>query len=49
MLSSASGQNLAGTPRFIGGAIPTSYDGFRLAPGSPGKNAASDGRDVGIR
>jgi len=49
MLSSADGLNFAGTPRFVGGANPTSYAGFRLALGSPGKNAASDGRDVGIR
>ena len=35
-------------PRFAGGANPTSYDGFHLAPGSPGTNAADDGADIGI-
>jgi hypothetical protein len=38
-----------GTPLFTGGARPTSYAGFHLATGSPGKQAASDGTDVGIR
>lgn len=41
--------NFLGTPQFVGGANPTTYAGFRLAPGSPGKGAASDGLDVGIR
>ena len=49
MLSGASGQNCAGTPKFVGGAHPITYAGFRLAPGSPGTGRASDGRDVGIR
>jgi hypothetical protein len=49
MLSSASGQNFAGTPKFVGGAHPTTYAGFRLAPDSPGRRRASDGRDVGNR
>lgn len=40
--------NITGTPQFTGGANPTSYDGYRLAPGSPGKNAAPDGTDIGI-
>ena len=35
-------------PRFVGGANPTSYDGFHLAPGSPGTNAADDNTDIGI-
>jgi hypothetical protein len=38
-----------GAPTYAGGANPTTYLGFRLAGGSPGKNAASDGGDVGIR
>ncbi|MEY2431328.1 MAG: hypothetical protein QOC92_1053 [Acidimicrobiaceae bacterium] len=38
--------DLQGTPAFVGG---TGYDAFRLAAGSAGKNAASDGLDVGIR
>ena len=34
---------LGGAPVFVGGANPSSYEGFRLAPGSPGEGAASDG------
>jgi hypothetical protein len=45
----ASGGNFLGSPVFVGGANPSGYAGFRLAPGSPGKGAASDGLDVGIR
>jgi hypothetical protein len=41
--------NLTGRPIFVGGKKPKSYAGFRLAPGSPGKGAASDGTDMGIR
>jgi Right handed beta helix region/Bacterial TSP3 repeat len=41
--------NFLGNPQFAGGPNPTTYAGFRLAPGSPGSNAASDGQDVGIR
>ena len=41
--------NVTGTPIFVGGANPTTYAGWRLAPGSPGKGAASDGTDIGIR
>ncbi len=41
--------NLTGTPVFIGGRNPITYAGFRLAAGSPGKHAASDGKDIGIR
>jgi hypothetical protein len=40
--------NIVGTPIFIGGATPTTYDGYHLAPGSPGKNAGADGEDIGI-
>lgn len=39
--------NVVGAPVFVGPL--TSYAGFRLAAGSPGKGAASDGLDVGIR
>jgi PKD domain/Right handed beta helix region len=46
---SPSAGNFLGSPQFVGGANPTTYEGFRLAPGSPGKGAASDGLDVGIR
>jgi hypothetical protein len=40
--------NLKGRPVFVGGTKPTSYQGYRLARGSPGKGAASDGSDLGI-
>jgi hypothetical protein len=40
--------NVTGTPVFVGGSNPTSYAGYRLASGSPGKGAASDGTDMGI-
>jgi hypothetical protein len=39
--------NITATPAFVGPA--TSWHGFRLAAGSPGKGAASDGHDAGIR
>jgi hypothetical protein len=41
--------DIVGIPVFVGGASPTSWAGFRLAPGSPGKGAASDGADIGRR
>ena len=44
----ASAGDLTGVPRFAGGAQPIRYEGYRLAGGSPGTRAASDGRDVGI-
>jgi chitodextrinase len=40
-----------GSPVFVGGANPaafTSRSDYRLAAGSPGKNTASDGSDIGI-
>jgi hypothetical protein len=37
-----------GTPVFTGGSKPNTYNGYRLAPNSPGKNAATDGTDIGI-
>ena len=46
--SAASG-DLVGVPEFAGGANPTSYAGFGLAEGSPGRRAASDGADIGRR
>ncbi len=39
--------SLAANPVFVGGEAPSSIAGFALATGSPGKNAASDGRDMG--
>jgi len=41
--------NITGLPVWTGGASPTSYAGYHLAAGSPGKGAASDGLDMGIR
>jgi hypothetical protein len=47
---SSSGANaLTGMPAFVGGASPTTYGGYQLAAGSPGKAAASDGVDRGAR
>lgn len=48
--SGASGNDINGIPTFIGGATPTTYAGFELAAGSPGKGAASSpaGSDIGI-
>jgi hypothetical protein len=40
--------NLVGTPKFAGGASPTTFAGWALADGSPGKGNASDGTDRGI-
>jgi hypothetical protein len=48
LFSGASGTNINGTPIFVGGSSPTTWAGFKLAPGSPGIGAASDGTDVGI-
>jgi hypothetical protein len=45
----ASGANaLTGTPVFVGGTAPTTYAGWALKAGSPGKANASDGKDRGI-
>lgn len=41
--------NVNGRPIFVGGKKPKSYQGYRLARGSRGKHAASDGGDLGIR
>jgi fibronectin type 3 domain-containing protein len=47
--SGATGTNFNGIPVFVGGSNPTTYGGYALAVGSPGKAAASDGLDVGAR
>jgi hypothetical protein len=39
--------SLAGAPIFVGGTAPTTIAGFALSSTSPGKNAASDGKDMG--
>lgn len=36
-------------PVYVGGDRPTTYEGFELAAGSPGKGTASDGTDRGAR
>jgi hypothetical protein len=41
--------NIKGRAIFVGGAKPKTYAGYRLAAGSRGKGAASDGTDMGIR
>ena len=41
--------NRHGHPRFVAGATPAGYFGFQLAPGSRGRDAATDGFDVGAR
>ena len=41
--------NIFGRPAYVGGARPTTKAGYRLAPGSIGKGAASDGLDMGAR
>jgi hypothetical protein len=40
---------ITGTALWTGGSKPNSYGGYHLATGSPGKGAASDGTDMGIR
>jgi len=35
------------SPVYTGGYSPSTISGFALASGSPGKNAASDGKDIG--
>jgi hypothetical protein len=45
---SAGSGDMLGTPVFAGGVNPATYELYRLGAGSPGKGAASDGRDVGI-
>jgi hypothetical protein len=44
-----SAADFTGKPVFVGGANPTTYAGYALAAGSPGKGQASDGGDVGAR
>jgi hypothetical protein len=38
---------IVAVPRFAGGAAPATWAGWQLLAVSPGKSAASDGRDVG--
>lgn len=39
---------LIGTPTYVGGASPSAYEGWELAAGSVGENAANDGLDMGV-
>jgi len=40
--------NEIGMPTFVGGANPTTYNGFQLTPTSLGYQSASDGKDRGV-
>jgi hypothetical protein len=40
--------SVVGVPTWTGGTNPTTYGGWALAPGSPGKANASDGSDRGM-
>jgi hypothetical protein len=40
--------DVSGTAAFAGGSTPTTWEGWALAAGSPGKGGASDGSDMGI-
>lgn len=44
----ADSSDVHGVPTYVGGASPMTYGDYRLAPGSLGKGAASDGTDIGI-
>ncbi|BFU93457.1 MAG: hypothetical protein NTNFB02_01790 [Nitrospira sp.] len=45
----ASGSNnLIGTPTFVGGSSPNTWTAYQLSSASLGKNAGSDGKDMGI-
>jgi len=41
--------SLRGTPSYVGGSKPTTWQGYALQPGSIGTASASDGLDRGIR
>jgi hypothetical protein len=47
--SGAAAGEIAGSPTYAGGASPTTWEGFRLAAGSLGVKAATDGTDIGSR
>jgi hypothetical protein len=40
--------SISGTASFVGGASPTTYNGFQLTSGSAGHNASSSGTDIGV-
>jgi hypothetical protein len=41
--------DISGSPIFVGGANPSTWSGFQLAPTSLGVNSASDGSNLGSR
>ena len=49
MWAGAGSPEINGSPLFVGGALPTTWAGFKLASNSPGRNAGTDGLDVGIK
>jgi hypothetical protein len=49
LFSGAKAPNINGSPTFGGGASPTTWSGFELAPGSIGYDAGTDGSSIGIR
>lgn len=46
--SGGTGCTITGPPVIVGGGSPSSYYDYELASGSPGYNAGSDGKSVGI-
>jgi hypothetical protein len=44
-----SSSSRTGSPTFVGGANPSTVDGYRLIAGSAGVGIASDGTDLGAR
>jgi hypothetical protein len=44
-----SSSSIAASPTFVGGAQPSTVDGYRLSTGSAGVGQASDGTDLGAR
>jgi hypothetical protein len=47
--SGGTSPNFSGTPSYTGGPSPSTYAGFKLAVGSPGRGAADDSLDIGAR
>ena len=41
--------SFVGTPSYSGGTTPSTYSGYKLAPGSIGTSAATDSTDIGIK
>jgi hypothetical protein len=45
--SGAATADVTGSPIYSGGALPATFEGFRLTPASPGYQAGSDGLNIG--